>query len=47
LERGGSLRVIQALLGHRSLRTTAPDTHLTLPTLDVVHATITALKADL
>jgi integrase/recombinase XerD len=46
LERGVSLRVIQARLGHQSPRTTARDTHLTPPTLAVVHATIATRMAD-
>ena len=46
-EREVSRRVMQARLGHRSLRTTARSTPLTPPTWDVVHATITALMAAL
>jgi len=47
LEHSVSLRVMQEWLSHQSPSPTARDTHLTLPILDVVHATITALMADL
>jgi site-specific recombinase XerD len=47
LERGVSRQVMQDWLGHKSPSTTARYTHLTPPTLDVVHATINALMADL
>jgi hypothetical protein len=38
---------MQERLGHKSPRTTARHTHRTPPTLDIVHATSTALMADL
>ena len=44
---GCSRRVIQALRGHQSPRTTARDTPLTPKTFDVVQATSNALMADL
>jgi hypothetical protein len=47
LERGGALRVMQALRGHKSPSTPARYAPLRPPTLDVVHATINALMADL
>jgi hypothetical protein len=47
LARGVSRRVSQEWLGHKSPRTTARYTPLTPPALDVVPATITALRADL
>jgi hypothetical protein len=42
-----SWRVIPALRGHQSPRTTARYPPLTPHTFGVVHATITALMADL
>lgn len=43
---GGSLRVMQARLGHKSPRTTARYTQLTATPCDGVHATLNALRAD-
>jgi len=45
--RGVPRRVIQERLGHKRPSTTARYTQLTSPTLDLMHATISALRADL
>jgi site-specific recombinase XerD len=47
LERGLNLRVIQALLGHRSIKSTLVYTHLTPATMQAVHATVSDLMAHL
>ena len=47
LEKGLDLRVIQALLGHRSLKTTFIYVHLTQNTMKAVHRTVDDLMADL
>jgi integrase/recombinase XerD len=47
LEQGLDLRVIQGLLGHRSLKTTFIYMHLTQNTLQTVHRTVDDLMADL
>ncbi len=47
LEEGLDLRIIQGLLGHRSIRTTQLYTHLTPPLLHAVHRSIDDLTADL
>lgn len=47
LEQGVDLRVIQGLLGHRSLRTTFVYLHLTQATMNAVQSTVDGLMADL
>jgi site-specific recombinase XerD len=47
LERGLNLRVIQALLGHRNIKSTLVYTHLTPATMQAVHATVSDLMAHL
>jgi len=47
LEKGLDLRVIQALLGHRNLKTTFIYVHLTQNTMKAVHRTVDDLMADL
>ena len=47
LEARESLRTIQALLGHRALKSTMVYVHLTAPTMEQVHKTINNLMADL
>jgi site-specific recombinase XerD len=46
-EQGVNLRCIQALLGHRSCRTTFLYMHLTEATLHAVHAAVNSLMAQL
>ena len=47
LEARESLRTIQALLGHRALKSTMVYVHLTSATMEQVHRTINKLMADL
>lgn len=47
MEAGVNLRVIQALLGHQSLKSTMIYVHLTPPVMKEVHQTINELMADL
>jgi len=47
LDRGVDIRVIQALLGHRSIKSTLIYTHVSHSTLQAVHGTIDDLTAHL
>ena len=47
LEKGVDLRVIQALLGHQSIKTTFIYLHLTQSTIKAVHRAVDDLMADL
>ena len=47
MEQGLDLRSIQALLGHRSIRSTIGYLHLTTSTLKNVHRSVNALMGDL
>ena len=47
LEAGISLRTIQAVLGHKSLRTTEIYMHVTQPGIERLHETLDRLMADL
>jgi site-specific recombinase XerD len=46
VEQGTPLRVVQTLLGHKSLNTTAVYTHLARTWLDEVHSPLDTLKAS-
>ena len=46
VERGTNLRVVQTLLGHQSLNTTAVYTHLAKSWLDKVKSPLDSLKEE-